>query len=323
MANNFSLLILGGHEALSESAIWSGICLLKQVSIERHIPVIHLVTVADTLALIPAAIAWQLDYVIVCGKTTSEELVSCCISLRAQGLQVIITTDSTEVDSSRVSVFDCLEKACCQLSLTHAVASLVTEGTSYVYAYQKADVAASVVVVFEGSDSILLIKRKHEPFKGCFALPGGFLRPLLEDLPACAVRELAEETGLKLTTSELIGVSVRSSPCRDTRGHVIDYGYCAVIQPTREAEVLQSLRAMDDAESVVVLPLALARCLPLAADHNALLEDALRVVAGERRMISSKLVQAMRMFKAWINRQVSLGLQNSLSRYCNALGCKF
>ncbi len=308
MANNFLLLVLGGCEELLESSVCSGVRLLKDIASDRNIAVMHLDEIPNSSALVPADVAWHLDYVVVCGITSSEKLFRCSMSLQQQGLKVIVTIDSTEIDISRELLLDCLEKNGCQLALTGAVAALLSQGNRFVYAYQKADVAASVVVFFRRSSSILLVERKQEPFKGCLALPGGFLRPLLEDLPSCAVRELAEETGIRLTPAELRGVSVRSNPCRDTRGHVIDYGYFAVIQPEREAAVLQSIKAMDDAKSVVVLPLSLARYLPLAADHNAILEDAMKICAKDRWAIFPRFVQSVSARITIIQKQASATL---------------
>ena len=55
-------------------------------------------------------------------------------------------------------------------------------------------------VVFRegGQQEILLIRRKNEPFKDCWALPGGFVDEN-EDLEAAAIRELEEETSVKIT----------------------------------------------------------------------------------------------------------------------------
>jgi 8-oxo-dGTP diphosphatase len=59
-------------------------------------------------------------------------------------------------------------------------------------------VTAVVVVIFtviDGQLSVLLIERSAEPFRGCWALPGGLLRDH-ESLQAAAVRKLADETGV-------------------------------------------------------------------------------------------------------------------------------
>ena len=61
-------------------------------------------------------------------------------------------------------------------------------------------------VTAEGSlmskSNVLLIKRKNEPFKDCWALPGGFME-IDETLVECAKRELKEETGIDVDTSKL------------------------------------------------------------------------------------------------------------------------
>jgi 8-oxo-dGTP diphosphatase len=64
---------------------------------------------------------------------------------------------------------------------------------------------AAECVVFDAKGRVLLIRRGHPPFKGKFALPGGFVEvgETVED--ACR-RELMEETGVKAGRLELIGV---------------------------------------------------------------------------------------------------------------------
>src|SRR5271168_3498072 len=69
---------------------------------------------------------------------------------------------------------------------------------------------------------VLLIERDEEPWRGMWALPGGFVREN-EDLPAAAMRELEEEAGIQgawLEQVETVG-----TPGRDTRGHVITVVY--------------------------------------------------------------------------------------------------
>ncbi len=68
---------------------------------------------------------------------------------------------------------------------------------SFTYAYPHPAVTTDVVLfsIVEHELVVLLIRRGAEPYKGCWALPGGFL-DIDGDLEACARRELAEETGL-------------------------------------------------------------------------------------------------------------------------------
>ena len=78
----------------------------------------------------------------------------------------------------------------------------------------------------ENKLSILLVKRGVPPFKDCWALPGGFLRPG-ETVEACALREITEETNV--TPVALLPVGVFSEPGRDPRGWIISNAFFSVI----------------------------------------------------------------------------------------------
>jgi len=110
-------------------------------------------------------------------------------------------------------------------------------------------------------DKLVLIQRKREPFKGSYALPGGFVN-YGEKTEDAAVREVLEETGLRTRVKRLIGVY--SDPNRDPRGHVVTIAY--------ELEVLGGeLRAGNDAKSVKRFPID---SLPkLAFDHDKIISD--------------------------------------------------
>ena len=67
--------------------------------------------------------------------------------------------------------------------------------------YERPSVTADILIFSQKGDAedalrLLLIRRKHDPFEGCFALPGGFVNPD-ETVDQAAKRELEEETGLK------------------------------------------------------------------------------------------------------------------------------
>ena len=74
------------------------------------------------------------------------------------------------------------------------------------------------IIVDNGDSGIVIVKRKNDPFKGKWALPGGFINTG-ETVEQAAERELREETGLKIELEGLLGVY--SNPERDPRGHVI------------------------------------------------------------------------------------------------------
>ena len=115
-------------------------------------------------------------------------------------------------------------------------------------------------IVLKGND-IVLIKRGKEPFKGSYALPGGFLN-YGERLEECAVREVLEETGVKTKVVELVGVY--SSPDRDPRGHFVTAVYH--LEP-----VGGMLKAGDDAKDAEWVPLD--KLPKFAFDHGKIIQD--------------------------------------------------
>ncbi|MCS4541698.1 MAG: NUDIX hydrolase [Euryarchaeota archaeon] len=79
--------------------------------------------------------------------------------------------------------------------------------------------ALTVDAIIQKNDgTIVLIKRKKEPFRECWALPGGFVE-CGETVEQAAKRESKEETGLDVSVTKL--VNVYSDPMRDPRGHVV------------------------------------------------------------------------------------------------------
>ena len=115
-------------------------------------------------------------------------------------------------------------------------------------------------------DSIILIRRKYDPFKGLWALPGGFVE-YGETVETAVLREVKEETGLDV---ELKGISgVYSDPDRDPRGHTVTI--CYITQ-----KIGGELKADSDASGVICAKLEDALNYKLAFDHKQILEDAIK-----------------------------------------------
>lgn len=133
-------------------------------------------------------------------------------------------------------------------------------------AYPRPMLTVDVVVLAatETGRSVLLVQRGNPPFRGSWALPGGFVEQG-EEVVEAAPRELAEETGLRVGELRLLGVYDR--PGRDPRGWTVSVVYLACV-PSETA-----VAGADDAADARWFA---ADGLPeLAFDHALILADAL------------------------------------------------
>jgi 8-oxo-dGTP diphosphatase len=152
---------------------------------------------------------------------------------------------------------------------------------SFLAAYQEAGYARPavtvdlvVLTVLDADLKLLLIRRSAPPFKGRWALPGGFVRvgdafrDQGEDLDAAARRELAEETSLPEGSVFLEQLHTFGRAYRDPRMRVITVAYFALVRP----DLAPLVTAGGDAASADWISLTRLPELALAFDHEEIVE---------------------------------------------------
>jgi 8-oxo-dGTP diphosphatase len=135
----------------------------------------------------------------------------------------------------------------------------------------KLTVDAVVFGYEEGKITVLLIKRKYEPFKNKWAIPGGFIQND-ESLEQAVERELYEETGVKINYLEQLYTFGEQK--RDPRGRIVSIAYFGLVRPT--AFKLFASTDAEDAQwfSIDELP-------ELSFDHKEILELAIKRLQGK------------------------------------------
>ena len=140
--------------------------------------------------------------------------------------------------------------------------------TQYTYKYPRPAVTTDCVVMTnEATPQVLLIERGLDPYKGSWAFPGGFMN-MDETTEQCAIRELEEETGMKVTEIQQIGAY--SKVDRDPRGRTITVAYLIVV----DAPV--AVIGQDDAAKAQWFPIDALP--PLAFDHEDIMKDAINMI---------------------------------------------
>jgi 8-oxo-dGTP diphosphatase len=127
-------------------------------------------------------------------------------------------------------------------------------------------------VIFDPAGQVVLVRRKHEPFAGSYALPGGFVEVGETVADACR-REVREEAGIELNDLTLVGVY--SDPKRDPRGHMVSVAYGTLLPsavPPRVGSDAVSAEWVKDWRQVTV-----------AFDHAQILADAEAMLRQRRR----------------------------------------
>lgn len=151
--------------------------------------------------------------------------------------------------------------------------------------YPRPSVAVDLVVftIVDAQLRALLVRRKEHPFKGAWALPGGFVRvgetaaDQGEDLDAAARRELEEETGLDPGRVFLEQLYTFGRAGRDPRMRVISVAYYALVRP----DLAPFVKAGGDVSDAEWFPLEKLQKAELAFDHGQIISIALARIRGK------------------------------------------
>jgi len=121
---------------------------------------------------------------------------------------------------------------------------------AYTYKYPRPAVTTDCIVITkEAEPKVLLIERGDEPFKGCWAFPGGFMN-------------------MDETTEQLHQIGAYSKVDRDPRGRTVTVAYLAIVDEPI------TVSGQDDAAKAQWFPLS---ALPeLAFDHDDIMQDAIK-----------------------------------------------
>ena len=119
------------------------------------------------------------------------------------------------------------------------------------------------IFIYNENHEFILIKRKNDPYKDCWALPGGFV-DYGEKTEDAAIREAKEETSIDVKLEKL--VNVYSDPDRDPRRHTVSIVYLA-------RGNFDDAKADDDAKDIGVFSFDVLKEEKLAFDHETILSD--------------------------------------------------
>ena len=122
------------------------------------------------------------------------------------------------------------------------------------------------IFIFDENFNFILIKRKNDPYKDHWALPGGFVE-YGETVETAAIREAKEETNIDIKLKDL--VNVYSKPNRDPRGHTITVVFTA----TGDMSVK---KADSDAMDITIFSLEKLDEIDIAFDHREIIKDCLK-----------------------------------------------
>ena len=135
-------------------------------------------------------------------------------------------------------------------------------------------------ILISHDNQLLLIKRMNDPWKGAWALPGGFIDEN-EPLEVAAVRELKEETGVDVAAIPGIRplqVGIWGDPHRDPRGWIVGLAYTYAHCPAASSFTSHGVKAGDDALEAAWFPINDLPPLP-CNEHEEMVQKALDLLS--------------------------------------------
>lgn len=127
------------------------------------------------------------------------------------------------------------------------------------------------IFIFDDDFNFILIKRKNDPYKDCWALPGGFVE-YGESVETAAIREAKEETSIDVELKSL--VNVYSKPDRDPRGHTVTVAYTAKGN-------MNEMKADSDAKEIAIFSAENLDEIEIAFDHEEIIKDCLKIAKND------------------------------------------
>lgn len=127
------------------------------------------------------------------------------------------------------------------------------------------------IFIFDDDFNFILIKRKNDPYKDCWALPGGFVE-YGESVETAAIREAKEETSIDVELKNL--VNVYSKPDRDPRGHTVTVAFTAKGN-------MNNMKADSDAKEIAIFSAENLDEIEIAFDHEEIIKDCLKVAKND------------------------------------------
>ncbi len=124
------------------------------------------------------------------------------------------------------------------------------------------------IFIYNENKEFILIKRRNNPYKNYWALPGGFV-DYGESVEDAAIRESKEETTIDVELDKLVGVY--SKPNRDPRGHTISIVFTAKGN-------MDDKKADDDAIDIDTFTKEKIKEMKLAFDHDKIINDCLKLI---------------------------------------------